>query len=273
MTILESIILGIVQGLGEFLPISSSGHLVLATEILQVEIEGGNLLFNILLHFGTLIAVFIAYWSDIWALIKEFFAFALDGFKIRNNENRKFIVQIIVATLPLFIVIPFQSYLEYLFTSPLLVGFCLIYTSALLFISDKLVKGQKTAKDATYKNALIIGIMQSIAIFPGVSRSGSTIVAGLFSGFSRQYAVKFSFIMSIPVILGANILEVYDLLTTPDAVGIPVDIAFFGILSAMISGILAIKLVKYITNKDKFTYFGVYTLLVGIITIAFNFIR
>lgn len=270
MTLVESIILGIVQGLGEFLPISSSGHLVLASEILGIEPSEGSLLFNILLHFGTLIAVFIAYFSEIMELIIEAFRWIGDGFKIRNIQNRKFIVLIIVSTLPLVCVLPFKDSLEELFSSSLAVGIALIYTSVLLFLSDRIIKGYKDPKSTSYKNALAIGIMQTIAVIPGVSRAGSTITAGLFCGFSREYAVKYSFIMSIPVILGANVFSIIDAIENQTDLGMSVSVCIAGVVAAGISGIFAIALVRIISKKDKFIYFAGYTFLVGVLTIAIN---
>ncbi|MFI3226791.1 MAG: undecaprenyl-diphosphate phosphatase [Clostridia bacterium] len=270
MTYIESIILGIVQGLGEFLPISSSGHLVLASEILGIESSEGSLLFNILLHFGTLVAVFIAYWHEILDLIVEAFKWIADGFKIRNNEKRKFIVLIIVSTLPLALVLPIKDSIESLFSSTLAVGIALIYTSLLLFFSDRIIKGYKTANDATYKNALAVGIMQTIAVVPGVSRAGSTITTGLFCGFSREFAVKYSFIMSIPVILGANVFSVVEAITEQTDLGMSIPVCIAGMVAAAVSGILAIALVRYITKNDKFIYFAGYTFVVGLATIIIN---
>lgn len=270
MSYIESIILGIVQGLGEFLPISSSGHLVLASELLGVEPNEGSLLFNILLHFGTLIAVFIAYYKDILELIVEAFKWVLDGFKLRDKENRKFILFIIISTIPLVFVLPIKSTLENIFSNTLVVGFALIYTSILLFASDKVVKGYKTVGETTYKNALAVGIMQAFAVIPGISRSGSTITTGLFCGFSREYAVKYSFIMSIPVILGANVVSIVEAISQKTDLGMSIPVCFAGVVSAAVSGILAIKLVRYIIKNDKFIYFAIYTLIVGLITIGVN---
>ncbi|MFI3115632.1 MAG: undecaprenyl-diphosphate phosphatase [Clostridia bacterium] len=273
MTYAESIILGIVQGLGEFLPISSSGHLVLASEILGIEPHEGSLLFNILLHFGTLVAVFIAYFSEILELIVECFKWIFDKFRIRGIESRKFIMLIIVSTIPLVFVLPVKDQIESLFSSTLAVGIALIYTSLLLFISDRIIKGYKTAKDTSYLNALTVGIMQTIAVIPGVSRAGSTITSGLMLGFSREFAVKYSFIMSIPVILGANILSIYDAVSNGTDLGMSIPVCVAGVVSAGISGIFAIQLVRYITKKDKFIYFAGYTFIVGTITILFNVLR
>ena len=270
MTYIESIILGIVQGLGEFLPISSSGHLVLASDILGIEANEGSLLFNILLHFGTLVAVFIAYWNEIFSLIVEAFKWVADGFKIKKIPERQFILLVIISTLPLVFVLPFKDALEGLFSNSLAVGIALIYTSILLFLSDRIIKGKKNESTATKKNAFFVGIMQAIAVIPGISRAGSTITSGLFCGFSREFAVKYSFIMSIPVILGVNVLSIYEATQTNTDLGMPISVCIVGMLAAAFSGILAIKLVRYITKNDKFIYFGIYTLIVGITTIAIN---
>lgn len=273
MNIIESIILGIVQGLGEFLPISSSGHLVLASDLLGIEVNEGSLVFNVLLHFGTLVAVFVAYFKDIMGLIVEFFAWIKDGFKIKGIADRKFILMLIISTIPLVFVLPVKSSIEEMFSSTLVVGIALIYTSCLLFLSDKIIKGKKEINEVTGKNAILVGVMQAIAVIPGVSRAGSTITGGLFSGFSRELAVKYSFIMSIPVILAANLLSGYEIVTQGTDLGMSLWVCLAGVLSAMLSGLGAIKLVKYITKNDKFSMFGVYTLIVGVITIVINVIR
>ena len=270
MSYIQSIILGIVQGLGEFLPISSSGHLVLASELLGIEANEGSLIFNILLHFGTLVAVFVAYHEEIFELIVEAFKWIFDGFKIRNNPKRRFILLVIVSTLPLVFIIPIKDTIEGMFSSTLTVGIALIYTSILLFASDRIIKGKKTEKNATYKNALVVGVMQAIAVVPGISRAGSTITSGLFCGFSREFAVKYSFIMSIPVILGVNIISVFEAVSDKTSLGMPIPVCIAGMIAAALSGILAIKLVRYITKNDKFMYFGIYTLVIGIITIGIN---
>ncbi len=273
MTYTEAIILGIVQGLGEFLPISSSGHLVLASELLGIEANEGSLLFNILLHFGTLVAVFIAYFEEILELIVEGVKWVFDKFRLRGNEKRKFILLIIISTLPLVFVLPVKDKLELLFSNTLAVGIALIYTSLLLFVSDRVVKGYKTARDTSYLNAVAVGIMQAIAVIPGVSRAGSTITGGLVLGFSREFAVKYSFIMSIPVILGVNVLSIAEAVTNKTDLGMSIPVCIAGVVSAGVSGIFAIQLVRYITKKDKFIYFAGYTFIVGTITIIINLLR
>ena len=226
MSLLEAILMGIVQGLTEFLPVSSSGHLALFKHLFGV--EGPGLFFDLLLHLGTLCAVFVVYHRDIWRLICEFFGIIGSigkniGILIRNCKNpekeviirvvsnsyREFVVLILVSSIPTAIVGLVARDLVKIAEDFLIIpGICLILTSILLFIADRLPAGWKRPKNTTYTNAFIIGICQGIATLPGLSRSGTTITACLGSGMERKFAVKYSFIMSIPAILGATLLEV-----------------------------------------------------------------
>ena len=227
MSLLESIIMGIIQGATEFLPVSSSGHLAIFKNMFHVNTDTG-IMFDILLHFGTLVAIFIVYWKDIVELIVEGFTiiglaccnvgrFFANLFskekkpyrKIIETEYRKFVMLVILSTLvTMVIALPFESKIENAGNTLLVPGFCLCITSVILFIADRVQKGNKGPAEATYKNSLFIGLAQGIATLPGISRSGSTITAGLACGFNREFAVKYSFIMSIPTILGACILPV-----------------------------------------------------------------
>ena len=230
MSLLESIIMGIIQGATEFLPVSSSGHLAIFKNMFHVNTDTG-IMFDILLHFGTLVAIFIVYWKDIVELIVEGFTiiglaccnvgrFFVNLFskekkpyrKIIETEYRKFVMLVILSTLvTMVIALPFESKIENAGNTLLVPGFCLCITSVILFIADRVQKGNKGPAEATYKNSLFIGLAQGIATLPGISRSGSTITAGLACGFNREFAVKYSFIMSIPTILGACILQIPDL--------------------------------------------------------------
>lgn len=274
MTLLMSIILGLVQGFTEFLPVSSSGHLVLTRTFFGFGIDAGDsfLFFDILLHLGTLIAVFIAFFPDIKELVIEGFKMIGDGFKVKNNPKRKFILLILVSMLPMFLVLPFMDKIEGIFSTPLMVGIALLYTAVILFMSDRVTVSNKTPLEATYKNALFVGLGQAIAVIPGVSRSGSTMVAGLFAGFNREFAVKFAFIMSIPVIIGANIINLPDAYIQMRSLDIPIYIYIVGIFSAVISGLLAIKMVRYIMKNKKFKVFAIYCAVVGLISIIASFI-
>lgn len=273
MNLIQSLFLGLVQGLTEFLPVSSSGHLVLFENLFNVEGAESSMLFDVLLHFGTLIAVVIAFRKDIvelWRAFVEMFRKG-DPHKKRDHDKRRLILMILIGTLPLFVIMPFKDYLEQVRAFPWIVGIALLVTALLLFLSDRVKRGTKTEKTATMVDALIVGVMQAIAVMPGVSRSGSTISMGVFRGFDRNFAVRFSFLMSLPAVLGATLLEVTDALKENiDWSLLPIYLA--GMVVAGVSGFFAIKLVRYIANKGKFGWFAIYCAVVGVVTIVVSLI-
>lgn len=273
MSLWFAILQGVVQGLTEFLPVSSSGHLVLVQTLFGASTESNYMLFNVLLHFGTLLSVIVAFWKDIKELFVEFFGWIRDGFKINGHPHRRFIVMLLLTIVPMFAVLPIKSKLEGAFSSPLLVGLLLLVTAAILFLSEKAPKKHKTEENAAWLDALIVGIGQCFAVLPGLSRSGTTICTGLFRGFSRDFAVRFAFIMSLPVVLGANILELADVIREPSLMG-DASIACYavGILVSMVSGLAAIRLVKFITKRGNFRPFVVYCTLVGTVAVVASLI-
>lgn len=229
MSLLQAIIMGIIQGVTEFLPVSSSGHLAIFKILFHMETDTG-LLFDVILHLGTLIAIFAVYYKDILRMIVEGVCIIRDVciniarffrnkfmheeneyLKIVKNGYRKFVMLVIVSTIPTGVIGYAASDLVTMASQILLVpGICLIVTSVLLFIADRIQTGHKGPKNISYTNGFIIGICQGIATLPGLSRSGTTIASCLISGFDRKFAVKYSFIMSIPAVLGAAILELKD---------------------------------------------------------------
>ncbi|MBR5314643.1 MAG: undecaprenyl-diphosphate phosphatase, partial [Clostridia bacterium] len=221
MNIFMAIFYGIIQGVTEFLPVSSSAHLAIAQNIFNMEnIEASHFTFDILLHLGTLIAVFIIYYKDIFELIPA--AFTMLGkvfkgkFKLSEyTENERFVIFVILATLPLLAAVFIKDYVEVLGSYTKIIGGILLLNGVVLFISDKLEKGTVTLENKKPLHALFVGLCQMCAILPGLSRSGSTITGGLLMGFKREYAVKFSFILSIPAIIGANLLSVADVFENP----------------------------------------------------------
>lgn len=267
------IIQGIIQGLTEFLPVSSSGHLSVVQHFMNIGEE--SLLISIVLHLGTLAAVFFAFWSTIWGMIKEFFLTIRDictgKFSWSDmNDNRRMMFMVIIATLLLVPVYFFKDF----FTSVegdgdiIFEGCAFVFTSILLFLSDACVKGYKTGKDMTVKDAITVGLFQCAALFPGVSRSGSTTTAGLFCGLTRETAVTYSFILGIPAILGGSVLEIGDVVSS----GAEIDVVplLIGFLTAGIVGFLSIKLVKLIIKHDKFKIFGIYTLILGLLCVGWG---
>lgn len=273
MSIWLAILLGLVQGLTEFLPVSSSGHLTLAAALFGGNVEADYMLFFVLLHFGTLISVIIAFWKDIVELITEFIGMCKDGFKIRRRPYRRFIAALVFSMLPMFIMVFFKSKLEAIFDSTLAVGCFLLLTALLLFLSDRLPSGKKEMDRVSPLDGLIVGLFQCVALLPGVSRSGTTMVGGLTRGFSRDFALRFAFIMSLPVIFGANVLEVADALTATTPNPVPLYCYIIGMAVAAVSGILAIRLVKLVSNRGNFKPFSIYCAAVGVITIIVSLVK
>ncbi len=276
MSIISAIILGIIQGIAEFLPISSSGHLAIAQNLFGIKLEGSaDGTFDILLHLGTLVAVFIAYWPDIVDMIKEFF-FGIRDIAKRSTPvpvppNRRMILLLIVGTLPLFFLVPIKDSIEALATNTVAVGCALLVTGALLFFSDRHNQGKKTASNVRIRDVIIIGIAQAFATIPGISRSGTTVSVGCYLGLDRRFALRYSFLMSIPAILGANILNLKDCIETGvDPALIPAYIS--GMMTAAVLGYLSIRLLKFITEKGKFGAFSYYCWAVGALTILLSFV-
>ena len=274
MTYFSAFLLGLVQGVAEFLPISSSGHLAIAQNLLGMK-DAGSIpeFFDVLLHLGTLVAVFAAYWQEICEMVVEFFRGAKDIVRGTTPTPvppaRRLIILIVIATLPLFAVLPIRDAVQGLGDNMMFIGAALIVTGFLLFGSDMMRKGKKTEKNATWIDALIVGVGQAIATMPGISRSGMTITAGCFTGFERKFAVRFSFLMSIPAILGANILSIGDAVAS----GInwaEVPMYLVGVATAAVVGYLCIRLLKMIADKGKFGFFAYYCWAVGLLTLVLN---
>lgn len=277
LSLLSSILLGLIQGLAEFLPISSSGHLAIAEQLLGV--EGASEIpgfFDVLLHLGTLVAVFVAYWPEIRDMILEFFRGIGDLIHGTTPTPvppaRRMILLVIVGTLPLFVILPFKDWIEGLSSNLYVVGFALLATGCLLFASDRVRKGRKTERSTRMTDALLVGAAQALATCPGLSRSGTTITAGCFLGFERKFAVRYSFILSIPAVLGANILSLKDALEgTVIWSEAPVYLA--GVIVAAVVGYACIRLLKMIADKGKFGAFAYYCWAVGLLTVILKFVK
>ena len=276
MSLLSSILLGLVQGIAEFLPISSSGHLAIAEHLLNV--SGATEIpdfFDVLLHLGTLVAVFVAYWSDIRDMILELISGVRDLAR-RNTPDpippaRRMILLIIVGTLPLFLVLPVKDLVEGLSDNMYFVAGALLVTGCLLFASDRVRHGRKTERSATLIDVLIVGVAQAIATCPGISRSGTTITAGCFVGFERKFAVRFSFLLSIPAILGANILSLKDAAEAGiDWASVPVYLV--GVAVSAVVGYACIRLLKMIAAKGRFGWFAYYCWFAGAATLLLTIV-
>jgi len=269
-----SAVLGFVQGVAEFLPISSSGHLTLFQHFFGM--PEPDQLFNILLHFATLLAVCVVYWRDLWEMIVEFFCFFGDLFShktYRGNppEARRMVLLIIVGTLPLFLVLPIQDQVEAFGNNPLFVCGALIVTGCILFLSDRLSQGRKTARNATLTDVLLVGLAQGAATIPGLSRSGCTISAGMARGFDRTFAVRYSFLMSIPAVLGATLLKVLDVIKLEE--GVPTENLpkyLLGMAVAAVVGYFSIQLVKLLADRGRFGAFAFYCWGAGLVFLLLN---
>jgi len=284
MTVFQSILLGIVQGLTEFLPISSSGHLIIFQSLLKLSDTSRYLLFDIVLHVGTLISICIVFWKDIKSITVEFFKLLIGCFDKNSRKNiksdiksmnnsKKLLYLLVVATVPLIFVVFIKKYVDALFSSLLLVGFMLILTSIILFLTDKLIDSRKNFSNMSYLDALITGIFQLFAVIPGISRSGSTIFGAVLCGLKREIAVKFSMLMSIMAVLGALVGTIKDLFSSSAntlIAYVPITSYLTGFLVSAITGVFAIRfLIKLISNR-KLKYFAVYCLIVGIVVIIFH---
>lgn len=277
MSILSAIFLGLIQGIAEFLPISSSGHLSILQNLFNMQTaEEGHMFFDVLLHLGTLISVCIVYWADIRDMVVEFFRMISARGKTgaaaaENIPVRRQILMIIITTLPLVLIPPINDYIEQLYYHTVFIGIALILTGGILYVSDRIIAGHKKAGSITVKDALLIGLCQAVTTIPGLSRSGTTIAAGLVFGLDREYAVKYSFLISLPAILGANILSI------GKAIKAGVDVSllpayFIGMVVAAAAGVLAIKLVNKLVKKGSFGKFSYYCWGAGALAIILSIV-
>ena len=276
MTWLSAILLGLIQGVAEFLPISSSGHLAIAEHLFSVSgVSDIPEFYDVLLHLGTLLAVFVAYWQDVKDMVVELISGVRDlarhSTPVPVPPARRMILLIIVGTLPLFAVLPIKDLVEGLADSMYFVGGALIATGFLLFFSDRVRRGRKTERNARLLDVLLVGVAQAVATCPGISRSGTTITAGCFVGFDRRFAVRYSFLMSIPAILGANILSLKDAVETVVVAEIPMYLV--GVLVSAVVGYACIRLLKMIADKGKFGFFAYYCWAAGLLTLILTIIQ
>lgn len=283
LELIKYVILGIVQGLTEFLPVSSSGHLVLIENIPNFSLEGAtnNHFLNVIVHFGTMIAVIIVFREKIWELIKEFLTIPIhiknEGLKKAfNRPNTRFIIAVIIGTIPAIIVgLILREYMKLIENNLLIVGCMFLVTAIILFVSKIFDDKAKKTEDEesgklTITKAISIGVAQSIAIMPGISRSGTTITTGRAMGLSKDISASFSFILSLPAIFGATVLEILDILDVIQNEGInKLNINVFGtsiaFVFSLIIGIIALKFLIHFLRQGKFFYFGFYVLAISII--------
>ncbi len=256
MNIIQAIILGIIQGLTEFLPVSSSGHLVLFQKIFGI--TEPTLTFGIVVHLGTLIAVFVVFWKDILDLVKKPF--------------QKLTWLLIAATIPTVIIaVVFSDFFERVFQSGNTLGVEFLITGLILLYAERMNSGRKGVKETTVVDAVFIGILQGAAIMPAISRSGLTISGALFRDLDRTFAAKFSFLLSIPAILGAAVFDFKDLMDAGSG-SINSTPLIAGAIAAAIAGFLSIKYMLELIKKGKLRYFSYYVFALGILVLIDQFV-
>lgn len=291
MNILKLMLLGLVQGVTEFLPVSSSGHLAVFKKIFKVNLDSG-LYYDVMLHLGTLIAIIIVFHEDVWHMIQEFFQIIGTVFanllvffkrkkgntrytyiKVINSNYKKLVVMILISTLITGIIgIVGSDFVEMASDKLWFVGIMFFGTAGVLFLADRNADNKKQIKNAKYTDAYFIGLAQGLATLPGLSRSGATISAGMGMGFNKKLAVKYSFLMSIPAILGAVILELKEL--KGEAFGsanLPGYI--LGTVIACVSGYFCIKYMLKLIRKKNYRGFTYYCLGMGVLSIILTFIK
>ena len=290
MNILKAVLMVVVQGLTEFLPVSSSGHLGLVKGLFGM--ENGSILFDILLHLATLLAICVVFYKDVLKLAVEFFGICRDVIfniasfgkslsggkspeyvRVISSSYRKFVLMLIISTIPTGIIgIFMKDIVEFTSSNLLVTGICLICTGLILGLSDFLGDGDKKLKETGYIDAFAIGTAQGVATLPGLSRSGSTIVAGLLCGLDRKFAAKYSFIMSIPAVLGALVLELSDIGNESITAG-DVGCYLVGMIVAAVIGFFALRLVMNLVVSRYFKYFAVYCGVIGLLSVILYFVR
>ncbi|MCR5687091.1 MAG: undecaprenyl-diphosphate phosphatase [Lachnospiraceae bacterium] len=290
MNILKAVLMGIVQGATEFLPVSSSGHLGLIKAVFGL--ESGSILFEVLLHFATLIAIVAVFYKDVFRLILEFFGMCRDIFHniaslgrslsggkdpdyvhIISSPYRKFVLLIIISTIPTGLIgVLMKNVVEFTSGNLLVTGICLLCTGLVLALSDFLPDGEKKLKETEPIDAFAVGTAQGIATLPGLSRSGVTIVAGILCGFDRKFAARYSFIMSIPAVLGALVLELFDLGEESITAG-DVGCYVLGMVIAAVIGYFALRFIMNIIANKFFRFFAFYCGGIGLISIIVYIVK
>ena len=261
---LQAVILGLVQGLTEFLPVSSSGHLAIGREILGVE-ASDDLAFEVAVHAATVLATIVVFRKEIWKLLNGLF-------KFRNNDETDYILKICVSMIPVFVVgMFFKDYVEGLFSSLIVVGVALLVTALLLAFSDWFSGRQQVSEEhrngISYKQAFVVGLGQALAVIPGLSRSGTTISTGLLCGVKRENMAQFSFLMVLVPILGEAFLDIVGGDFVSSSVGtLPL---LLGFVAAFVSGLFACKVMIALVKKAKLKWFALYCALVGLAVILF----
>ncbi len=270
MALWFAVILGLIQGAAEFLPVSSSGHLALLQAFFPSLAPEDGLLFDVVLHLGTLLALTAVYRRELWGLLRALVSLPRRGAPGAAGD-RRLLGLLLLGTLPLGLVLPLKGRIEGISGEPAFIGAALLVNGALLYISDKLVAGRSGETTAKASGALLVGLTQAIAVLPGISRSGSTITAGLLAGFSRPFAVRFSFLLSFPAVLGACCLKLAEAFRAGFGPELWLP-CLAGSAAAALAGYPAIRLVRTLVRKGSFRPFAYYCWAVGLSAITIRLI-
>jgi len=267
MSVEDAIILGLVHGLTEFLPVSRSGHFSILNNLFSLTTPlGSHLFFDVLLRLGTLMAVVVVYWEDWRAMFRETLGLMNLGPEAGQNRGRspgaRLFFMLVIATLPLLLMLPIKKPLEGLYANSYFVGVAILLTGSMLYVSDRMLPGRKNVGGMTLLDALIVGLCQCVGVIPGISRAGVTLTAGIATGFTREFAVKFSFLLSLPAMLGATLYSLVQALREGVEMA-DVPAYLIGMAVSMVTGIAAIQLVQLIARRGKFGGFAYYCWVVG----------
>lgn len=272
LSILNAVFLGFIQGVAEFLPISSSGHLAVLQNIFNMQTaEEGHMFFDVLLHLGTLISIILVYWKDIVYIVSDTVGLlrsSHETFPEQRTERSgaRLLLMLVFGTLPLFLILPFHNSLEQLYYKTGFIGAAFLLNGCLLYVSDRIVPGHGNERTMRIRDALLIGCAQVVATIPGISRSGSTITAGIATGQSRPFAMKYSLLMSVPAVLGANLLSlIKSLKAGVDWSNFPAYLV--GMIVSIVVGYFSIILLQRLLKKGKFGNFAYYMWGVGVVTL------
>ena len=276
MSILTAIFFGLVHGVTEIIPVSGSGHLSVLSNLFGISYsESGFLFFNVLLHFSTLAAILVVFWSDVVSLVQG--TLAAFGAAPRPADRNAYIpyarlfLMLAVATVPLFFIIAVKKYVDQLYYNTVFVGICFFLNGLLLFISDRFTEGRKTGNTIAPLDAILVGICQCVAVIPGISRSGVTLTSGIATGLKRDFAFRFSFLLSIPALFGANILNLITALKEPlEWSYLPAYL--IGMVVSLIASVGSLMLFKRIMKKAKLSGIAYYCWIVGAMAIILTLI-
>lgn len=266
MSVFEALVLGILQGLTEFLPISSSGHIQLGAYFFGID-TSENLIFTVLVHGATVLSTIIVFWKEIVRIIKGVLQF-------KYNEETRFFLQIIVSMIPVGLVGVFYKHeVESLFDGKIIFVASMLMVTGFLLAATHYIKTKSQSGDVNYLKAFVMGLAQAFAVLPGVSRSGATIATGLILGVEKEKATRFSFLMVIPPILGATLLQVIDLIETPALIGqTSIAALTVGFFAALIFGIIACKWMISIVKKGKLIYFAAYCFIIATVVLILQLV-